>query len=271
MLSRFLVLCALGVLAITSAVPDIAAGQARPNSFCPEMTDSIRRLHLALLGTEPSREEFDAQVSAYQTGTRALPHLAKDLLASDQFQAKGITTDDAFIQFIVGQTLGRNPDEEERNYWTSALAGGYERSLAVLTYTESAEYVDISGTETPLSGFLRWYPEGTQWRCNVGQTTIREPISPLSDQTHADYLVHNSGESSDTIRITTTNDDGSTNTTMLATRLAGGYTDFVWEGSFSGDGSYGTGLMVEAGPATSWIVVLYPGSIGPDRPGWQLV
>ena len=242
-----------GVVAVAGS--NMAAGQGQsqpiPASFCPEMTDSIRRLHLVLLGTEPGREEFEAQVTAYKTGTRALPQLAADLLLSDEFLSRSITSDEAFIQFVVGQSLGRDPDSEELSYWTSALAGGYDRALVVLSYTESAEFVQASGTATPLSGLLHWYPEGTQWRCNVGSTTIRDPLTPLGDQIHADYLTRNSGSTSDTLHIATTNENGSINTTMVRNRLAAGYTDIVWDGSFNGNGSYGNGLLVDAGASTS--------------------
>jgi hypothetical protein len=57
---------------------------------------------------------------------------------------------------------------------------------------------------------------------------------------------------------------------MTGGTLPGGYTNYNWDGAFTGDGDYGRFIEVLAGPSTAWAVVFYPLTIGPERLGWQL-
>jgi len=271
-------LVAAGVAAVASPIglpPAPAEAQASattppPASLCPELTDSITRLYLALLNRQPDRAGFESFVAAYQSGQKNLTQISEELIASQEFQLRALINDDQFIMFVIGQTTGLPPTPEQEQYWTETLSTGYPRGLMLLMFTESEEYVNETGTAPPLAGYLNWYPVKTQWRCNIG--SARYDIAPLAgEEVYADHIIYNSGDESEDIRISTLNNDGSVNTQLLYHRLGAGFTDYTWGGQFRGNGSYGVTLEVQAESSTAWSVVFYSRSIGDDRPGWQLL
>lgn len=138
----------------------------------------------------------------------------------------------------------------------------------MLTVTESYDYVVRTGTVKPLAGYLRWYPGGTHWYCDIGSATVG--VRPLTGDVWADYYFKNRGDGADDIALWTLDDDRSQAVRMNSATLSAGFTDYNWDGVFIGDGDYGRFIDVQTGATTDWIVVFYPRSIGEDRLGWQL-
>jgi hypothetical protein len=256
------VLTVLG--AVTTPLP--AASQSHP-SLCPIMTDSITRLYRAYFGREPDTNGFNQWVARYQSGEWSLEEISQEFAESDEFQDRGHDTPEQFVDWIYSSDLGSGTDPSGRQYWIDALRSGYPRGSMVLTFTESRHYVTITDTTIPLAGFLRWYPKGTRWYCDIGPKTV--PMEPIAGGGGADYYFRNRAEEPDQVGLWTL-DDGERHVTMNDTVLQAGFTDYDWDGQFTGDGHYGDGIEVRAGSTTDWIVVFYPDSIGPERLGWQL-
>lgn len=238
---------------------------------CPAITDPIVRLYAALFNDTPDQSEFLDLASQYQTGQIGLERIAAQLLDSDRFEtAHGVLNDERFVSLIYRSVLrDSNPSEADSGFWVDSLAAGTARSTMLLTFTETAAFARRTDTETPLSGFLRWYPEGTHWYCGVGSRDALS-IRPLSDQVvYADYAFFNGGSEVSSIGLTTVLDQNP-HLAVSSGTLPPGFTSYKWGGLFNGDGNYGTALDINVGSNTSWIVVFYPTSIGDQRLGWQI-
>jgi hypothetical protein len=236
---------------------------------CPEMTDSIIRLYRAYFGRDPDNSGFRHWVAAYQSGTASLADIADTFAQSDEFGDKRALSNEEFVDWAYATVVGPAVNTDRKGYWVRALDSGYPRGSLMLAFTESREFVAATNTAVPLAGYLRWYPRGTHWYCDVGPAA--PAVNPLrGDQVWADYYFQNRGEQVDSVELWTVEADGGRNVQMVSNTLQPSFTDYNWDGSFSGDGDYGTGIEVQVGASTAWIVVFYPRSIGPDRLGWQI-
>lgn len=238
-------------------------------STCPEMTDSITRLYQAYFGRDPDASGFRHWTGLYQTGEYSLAEISESFANSSEFGTKRTMSNQEFVDWTYELVVGPNANQARKDYWVDALDSGYPRGSMVLAFTESREWVARTGTTVPLAGYLRWYPKGSHWYCDVG--TVTRTVEPLvGTEVWADYHLHNRGAATDHIEVWTLEGDNSPNVPMVRTDLAPGFTEYDWDGVFSGDGDYGRGIQVQAGPTTTWIVVFYPRSLGPERLGWQL-
>ncbi len=241
-----------------------------PESACPEMTDSIRRLYKALFLREPNLNEAFHWTEEYKTGRADLPTVANQLIRSNEFTNEyGQRSSSDFVELIYRNTRQPMPSAEVRGHWARALNTGYSRGEMALALTESEEFVRRTATTRPLSGYLRWYPPGSHWYCGRG-TIEGLGIKPLSgDPVFADRLVKNEGDTADDV-IMVTIEQGMANAVMVQTTLGPRVTDYSWMGNFAGDGYYGGALTVVAAPTTRWIAVFYSRPIGHSRLGWQI-
>lgn len=254
-------------LATAAAQPSPAGGLSYP-SDCPIMTDSITRLYYAYLGREPDRDGFDQWVGLYRTGAASLEEISDQMASTQEFEARGLTTDVAFVDWAYQHLFFRTPSEAERRYWITALGDGYPRGSMMLALTETYDYVTETSTKVPLAGYLRWYPRTTHWYCGRGPATV--PVTPLIGDVRADFYLHNSGDEIDVINLSTAHVIGQPDVVMSSGALQPGFTEYDWDGVFRGSGDYGQYIEVEAGDETEWIVVFYPRSIGIGRLGWEL-
>jgi hypothetical protein len=255
------------ILLVMVPAPSPAAAESFP-SLCPEMTDSITRLYRAYLAREPDTPGFDHWVSLYRTGAASLPQISEWFAQSGEFARRGLGTNEAFVDWVFADVVELEPEPTNRRYWIDALDGGYPRGAMMLTFVESQELVAKTGTAVPLAGFLRWYPAGTHWYCDIGSKTV--PTQPLAGDVWADFVFINNGDVEDQFGLWTHETEGERSVTMAAGTLPAGFTNYNWDGEFTGDGDYGRFIEVQAGRSTAWTVVFYPIAIGPDRLGWQL-
>ncbi len=254
-----------GGAAVVTPAP--AAAQSEPSS-CPAMTDSVARLYHAFFRREPDADGFRHWVRQYQTGSMSLEQIADAFLRSPEFTARQIVSNQAFVDWLYADVLGPDVPRTRADDWIRTLNAGYSRSTAVLTFTESFEYVRRTSTVKPLAGYLRWYPPGTHWYCDTGPAT--RPVNPLTGGLWADYYLANRSPADDPVAVWTMEAVGHHHVTLVDETLATNSTDYNWDGAFNGDGKYGQYIEVKAGADTDWIVVFYPNSIGPERLGWQL-
>jgi hypothetical protein len=262
-----LLLGAFLLVAIPVAVPSPATAESYPSN-CPAMTDSITRLYLAYFGRMPETTGFDHWVGFYKTGQMSLEEISDSMARSAEFGRRGLVTDEMYTTWLYRTLLDRDPTVEELDHWVRALGGGYRRGSVTLTLTESYDYVQKTQTVPPLAGYLRWYPKGTHWYCDIGSVTAR--VNPLEGDVWADRFVQNRSDADQAVTIWTLDEDRRQEVNMMTATLPSGFAEYKWDGVFSGDGDYGTFLDVQAGPTTDWIVVFYPRSLGADRLGWQL-
>jgi len=266
---------ALGLLLVATAVaggraavwPTPAAAQSEP-SPCPAMTDSVNRLYHAFFRRAPDADGFRHWVRQYQTGSMSLEQIADAFLRSREFAARQLSSNHAFVDWLYTDVLGPDVPRTRADDWIRTLNAGYSRSTAVLTFTESFEYVRRTSTVKPLAGYLRWYPAGTHWYCGTGPTT--RPVNPLTGVLWADYYLANRSPADDQVAVWTMEAVGHRHVTLVEETLRRNSTDYNWDGAFNGDGEYGRYIEVKAGTDTDWIVVFYPHSLGPERLGWQL-
>ncbi|MEM7338382.1 MAG: DUF4214 domain-containing protein [Actinomycetota bacterium] len=263
---------ALVLLGASLVSPSAAPAQTYQSS-CAAMTDSITRLYLAYFGRPPEENGFRYWVDQYRTGQMSLAEISQAMATSGEFGDNRNLTNRAFVNWIYSDVLGPEISVARQDYWVQAIDRGYPRGSVMLAFTESREYVAKTNTQKPLAGYLRWYPKGTHWYCSVGTTTV--PVGPLtgtgaSNEVWADYYFQNNGAQGDALELWTLEGNNLRNVRMASMPLQQGFTEYNWDGVFTGDGNYGHSIEVRAGAATSWIVVFYPTSIGPDRLGWEL-
>lgn len=249
------------------ATPVPAEAQTYP-SPCPAMTDSITRLYIAFFDREPDPNGFRHWVSVYQSGEASLAEIAQSFATAEEFENRRSLNNESYVDWLYEEVLGPDIASEREHYWVQVLDRGYPRGSVALAFTESREYVRKTDTAIPLAGYLRWYPKGTHWYCDIGSAT--RTVSPLTGPVWADYFFRNRGEQSDALQLWTLEADGQPNVLMNEGNLQAGFTDYNWDGSFTGDGDYGRSIDVRVGSATDWIVVFYPRSLGPERLGWQI-
>jgi hypothetical protein len=263
----------VGLIVATIGQPPSAAStfdQTSESIECPVMTDSVKRLYEAFFNRSPSDGEFLETTIDYRSGEQNLEQIAQRLAESDEFETRyGNLSNERFVDLVYRNVLRRAPSDENSDFWTGSLADGLERGAVMMAFSESEEFVRRTDTATPLSGYLRWYPEGTHWYCGVGaRDNLR--IKPLTEDTiYADYVFFNGGDSQSPTALRTVL-QGELHLTVTRGSLPPGFTNYKWGGAFDGNGNYGSALDIEAGKNTSWIAVFYPSLIGEQRLGWQI-
>lgn len=265
-LFRTLLAMALAVAAVIAS-PIRAEAETYP-SLCPPMTDSITRLYQSFFDRDPDPNGFRHWVSQYQSGESSLAEIAQSFATADEFDNNRFLSNAGYVDWLYEEVLGPDFSSDRAQYWVEALDRGYPRGSVALAFTESHEYVRKTGTAKPLAGYLRWYPKGTHWYCDIGPAT--KTVTPLAGGVWADYFFRNRNPEPDPIELWTLEASGRRNVRMTAVDLQPRFTDYNWDGVFSGDGDYGHAIELVVGSSTDWIVVFYPRSLGSERLGWQV-
>jgi len=232
---------------------------------CQEMTDSLVRMYDGYFNREATPTEFDELVDKYRSGT-GLRQLSEELFMSGEFAD---LSDSEYIDLVFENTVEREPTDAEQTQWRQSLEAEEQRPLMMLTFTESAEFVQLTQTARPLAGYSRWYPDGLHWYC--GRGSDRFAIQPLTGQNvSSDFIFVNSGVQPSPTELWVLEANFNRNVQMTSGPIPPEFSDFNWDGLFSGDGNFGENLDVRTNDSTRWIVVFYPTSIGEIRSGWEL-
>ena len=226
---------------------------------CPVLTDSITRLYSAYFLRSPDAEGWQFWVDAFSSGVHNMDSMSSFFAESPEFDALyGSLTDYEFVDLVYANVLGRSPEDGGRRYWGSALASGeLTRGRMMINFSESEEYVALTGTSVPLSGYFNWYPPGTTFACATANWTLEMPPGIK----HFDLLFVN------------TNDDS------RLYRVSSEYDGVFYENFERTIGEWEVALyhaidvemdavMIEAPGDLAWIIVQTPQPMSTARSGW---
>lgn len=169
----------------TDAAP--TASLALPPGFtytqCPAITDSVYRLYTAYFGRNPEESGFNYWLSSYASGERGLEEISDFFASSEEFTTRyGDVNNEEFVRLIYTNVMGREADAQGLNYWLGQLdSGAINRGQAMISFSESQEYVYQTLSTTPSAGYFGWYDVGTTWQCSAGSTSIGRFGSPGFD------------------------------------------------------------------------------------------
>lgn len=145
----------LSQLSAGTARGDVMIGFAESNEYvtrtgtaAPTSVNEARieRLYQAFFGRAPDVEGLDYWTGEADRGV-SLESIADAFAQSTEFQATyGPLDDQAFVELVYVNVLGRSPDAEGLAYWTGLLAGGLDRGTAMVGFSESSEFVKSTGT-----------------------------------------------------------------------------------------------------------------------------
>jgi hypothetical protein len=106
----------------------------------------ITRLYQAFFGRAPDSAGL-AHWSGLHAGGAGLDDIAGFFVESAEFASTyGALTDEQFIDLVYANVLQRSPDQEGRNFWLAAVAGGADRGEIMVQFSESAEFIRRTGT-----------------------------------------------------------------------------------------------------------------------------
>lgn len=230
---------------------------------CPEMTDTVYRLYAAYFLRVPDIGGFDFWVQEYASGGHNLTEMSRFFAQSPEFvQRYGSLDDQQFIELVYANVLGRAPDREGFFYWLDELeAGRIDRGGLMAFFSESPEFVQLTGTITPLAGFLNAYPPGVTWSCGRGPAVTRSGTARFHDV----YLL-NVGANTQTASVTLLEANGAvagTGSWSLPRQHE------VYVAEFN-SGGFVDRVEFDVGADVVWIHVNYAILIGQDRMGWNL-
>ncbi|WP_394425046.1 DUF4214 domain-containing protein [Vreelandella stevensii] len=102
---------------------------------------ALVRLYSGVLERAPDVQGMDYWLEMLASG-QSLDHVADAFLAGNEFLGnQADTSNDALVESLYRQVLGRDADEEGRSFWLAQLAREeFEAGDLVLAFTESEEY-----------------------------------------------------------------------------------------------------------------------------------
>lgn len=113
-------------------------------------TGAIARLYLGALGRLPDNEGLHFWIGQFQQSAD-LRTLAQSFADSAEFLTRYAASDnERFVGQLYENILGRGGDAAGISYWKQSLDAGLARSDALLSFTESAEYRQMTDTQVNL-------------------------------------------------------------------------------------------------------------------------
>ncbi len=109
----------------------------------------VERLYLSVFGREPDTGGFDFWVVKRLEGW-SLDRVADNFIDSPEYRRRfGDPSDTGFIDLLYRNVLDRSPDTGGRAFWLAQLDDGMRRRRVVLLFSESPEFVELTGTVPP--------------------------------------------------------------------------------------------------------------------------
>ena len=231
-------------------------------TLCPWLTDSVVRLYSAYFLRAPEVGGFEFWLTEYSNGNWDLGRMAQFFAESPEFNERyGSLNDQAFVDLVYRNVLGRNPDTAGVGYWTERMSNhGLTRGELMLNFSESPEYVDLTATAQPLAGDFNWFPAGTTWACGFG--VVNAAVPPVA---HVDIAMFNlsSRDQHASISLETNGQWGQVTGAALPTGTLIAY----WAVPYT-DGST-TALRLESTGDFGWMLVFSPQPTPTSRAGWN--
>lgn len=182
--ARIGVACCLAVCCLVAVVPTPSG--AADESFLAERgirpeEGEVQRLYLSVLGRQPDAQGFDFWVVKRLEGW-SLDQVAAHFIDSSEYRRRfGDPSDDGFIDLLYRNVLDRSPDAGGRAFWLAQLDDGMRRRRVVVLFSESPEFVELTGTVPgphadgrppfeAMSSAVRVADLGASWRpgCPIG-------------------------------------------------------------------------------------------------------
>ena len=248
-----------------SSGPAVAAQvspeRARTLTSCLELTDSVVRLYSAYFLRWPDQSGFEFWLNQYSGGVRNLDLISQFFTQPDEFRTRyGHLSNEQFVTLVYNNVMNRAPDAEGQAYWVSRLNAGMTRGTLMLNFSESAEYVERTGTITPAAGYFSWYPVGTRWQCGFG---YRE-VELLDSDSYIDVGIWNGLDQPSTMQIDVHNVVGGWTQSGFSFVVGAGQVDLYINQNFSGNDVLRFNIPDGAG----WFVIESPTATPRDRWGW---
>jgi hypothetical protein len=138
---------------------------------CPEITDAVVRLYSAYFQREPDGGGYAYWTAEWSSANTNLPAMSAFFASSPEFTATyGGVDDTEFVELVYRNTFDRDGDPEGVAYWTGRLRTGLDRGTMLLLFSESPEYVAVTGTSPSFAGAFNWLPPLTQFMCTKNGT-----------------------------------------------------------------------------------------------------
>lgn len=135
----------LSMLDFTPPPPSVAVAAQQQ----PQLTDQVGRLYEAFF-LRPADAGGQAFWNAERADGRSLVSIAEQFAQSPEFVDRyGSLTDEEFVDLIYQNVQGRPGEEGGRSFWIAQLALGVSRGEVMVGFSESAEFVDNTGTSSP--------------------------------------------------------------------------------------------------------------------------
>ena len=143
------------------------------------------RLYFAFFGRPPDYAGLLYWTDQIRSGV-TLHQVAQQFVLSGEFVGNyGSLADDAYVDLVYHNVLGRAADRAGRSYWTGRLADGMERGQLMVAFSDSAEYRRVIGPRVKATmlyvGMLRRTPDddGLDYWAEVigGDTPYRNVIA----------------------------------------------------------------------------------------------
>jgi hypothetical protein len=116
----------------------------------------VYRLYDATLGRAPDAGGLKNWVESIDSGSMTLNQTVAGFTGSPEFTGRYGNPDDVgFVTLLYRNVLGREPDATGMQTWTSALAGGKNRSDVVLDFSESGENIGLTSPGVEQGLWLR--------------------------------------------------------------------------------------------------------------------
>lgn len=110
------------------------------SSDADALLHSTTRLYKAYFLRNPDHSGFQYWLNRRVTGT-SLGQMSNTFAASSEFKTRyGKLTDEAFVDRVYQNVLGRPADSSGRTYWASKLLSGMGRGVVMLNFSQSSEY-----------------------------------------------------------------------------------------------------------------------------------
>lgn len=121
-----------------------------PERYDHAVSDSIVRLYCGLLGREPDALEVEYWARRYWNGL-PLVSIAEAFTTSSEFVDRfGDPTDEALVAILYHSVLGRDPGTSGiESFVEELLTGELTRGSLVIAFTDSPEFVAMTGTASP--------------------------------------------------------------------------------------------------------------------------
>lgn len=264
----FVVAAAMATV-MPSHVPPVSAAAA---GHCPEITDSIDRLYSAYFLREPDADGRGYWVDRYARGERNLRQISEAFAVSPEFLERyGALADREFVELLYRNVFDRTADRGGSDYWTGRLTSGLSRGALMIGFSESAEYIEQTGTTQPLAGVGRIYPVGTTFACGHGEgvATLYTGDRPMN----VDILgINNSHQRAQNLLVFV-GVEGRAARDVVANEILNPHEYLLlWNGRFDTARLPAGERQVTVSSADDdlhWVVVAYPEGTTLDRPGWD--